>query len=501
MGHEQAASVGDRTSLFALDKPGEECGLVAIYGPDNPVGAILFNGLKSIQNRGRAGLRIHKGFGNVDQAIAAEIAPQSHNNYTSPVDFEEQAMVGIGHVRWSTDISESYEALHPHHGQQSEIAVAHNGHILNMREVAARYGIVGGEHDTDSSLFTATLDLVTKWEDGNIQHALQELTIQLEGAFCFVIIQGEELIYVRDPRGYRPLSLAELPDNRGFMVASEGAAFAAADATFLRDVEPGEIGTINQSGLHSEMIYRIEPRQHCMYEYIYNARPDSRINGASVYQSRKNMGKYLAIDASVEADVVIGVPDSGLPSAAGYAKESGLELAFGIIKNPEVGRSFQQRGERQAQTLREKFLYIREELAGKRIVLIDDSVIKGRTMQALISELREAGVAEIHVRSAAPVFTDACYMGMDAGNIDELIARGRTNDQIAAIIGADSFTCNSIARVEQSIDEAISQPGAPRLIGALCTSCATGRYPFDVSKLQQDVALPIPRLRSSVAIS
>jgi amidophosphoribosyltransferase len=341
---------------------------------------------------------------------------------------------------------------------------------------------------SDSQLLTRVIDAKAA-EFGDVDKALDDVLPQLEGAYCLTILDGksQRIIGVRDPWGYHPLVLGSTADG-GHVLASETAALDRSGAQFVRDIEPGEIVTISEAGVESRFIGRVEKPQHCMFEYVYTASPTSVIDERSVYMARKNMGKALARQHPVEADIVVGVPESGLPIAAGYAEQSGLPQVQGIIKNPYSVRSFILEGQSREEALRAKLTPNPYEIDGKRLVLADDSIIKGNTMRSFTHMLREAGAMAVHIMSGAPRYEFVCRMGMDTGDASQLVARGRTNDEIAALIGADSVSFNTPEDVEWAINEARIPGGKEWPVGALCTACATGDYALKSRTFQQIAA-------------
>ena len=467
---------------FEADKPQDECGVYAIYAPGEPVARLTYDALHELQHRGQSGagiavyneemngMLIRRGAGLIDIAIP-EAIPRSDGQ--SVIDIINPSALAIGHTRYST--GGDPEAAQPFFGETSTMALAHNGHIEDIGLVAEAYKVGVASYDSDSALLTRILDHRSN-ELGNLDSALDEVLPQLEGAYCLSITDGKRIIGVRDPWGFHPLSLGKLPDNKGFVLASESVAFSSGWATFIRDIEPGEIITIGEDGIQSRQINRIEPSQHCMFEHVYTARPDSVVNGSRVYTARKNMGEFLALRNPADADIVVGVPSSGLATAAGFAKKSGLPLVEGIFKNSYSTRSFIMEGQARETILRRKLRPNVAELAGQRVVLVDDSLIKGNTMKALIGMLREAGVREVHVRLAAPHYKFGCYMGMDTSDTSKLVANDLSDREICELIGADSIGFNTVEDIERSVNDAREAAAVERPLGALCTACATGKY-------------------------
>ncbi|HVV67391.1 MAG TPA: amidophosphoribosyltransferase [Candidatus Saccharimonadales bacterium] len=476
------------------DKPQDECGIVAVYAPGEPVGKMTYEAMQRLQHRGQSGagmvysigpktLMGHHGRGLIDRAIP-EVIPGA--NGVSPVDAEPTSAVTIGHTRYST--ADREDASQPFIGHLSDpsFALAHNGHIETIDIVAERYGIDTTDPASDSSLLTEILDKRAV-ELGSLEAALHEVTPQLDGGYNLVLTDGERIIGVRDPWGTHPLSLGELAGGKGFALASETVAFKTLDIASVRDVEPGEILVIGKDGVESSHMDRVEPPRQCMFEYGYFTRPDSKVNGVDVYIARKLMGKFLAIDRPVDADVVVGVPNSGLSAAAGFARQSRIPQVLGLFKDEYVGRSFIERAAKRDETLRRKLSPNEAELEGRHIVLVDDSLIKANTMRALVKMVRETGALSVHVRLAMPRYEHPCYGGMDTRETWRLIARRMDDDQIAEEIGADSVGFNSVDRIEQAVREARVDPSLVHEAGrTLCAACTTGDYPYSVPVHEED---------------
>jgi amidophosphoribosyltransferase len=473
------------------DKPHDECGVFGVFAPGEELGQVTYDAMQDLQHRGQSGAGVaycfsqdkligHRGPGLIHEAVP-EIIPRPDRLHT--IDMSGTPLV-IAHTRYST--AESDLAYQPLFGQRSGFALAHNGHIELIDTLAATYGIDAETLVSDSDGITKILDKRAH-ELGSLDSALAEVLPQIEGAYSLVITDGIRVIGVRDPWGTRPLSLGKLENGNGYVLASETAAFKSVPAKWERDIEPGEIVVIDENGTNSTFIDRVEPTRSCMYEYVYLARPDSQIDGTDIFQARKNMGRYLAIDCPAEADVVVGVPDSGLAAAEGFAEQSGLRLVHGLFKHRYVStRSFIEREGRRDEVLRRKLDPNKWELEGKRVVLLDDSMIKGNTMRGLVTMVLEAGATEVHVRLAGPRYTEPCYGGMDTRQTWRLVARDRSDDEVASVVGANSVAFNSVERVEQSIRGAQREPRVHQLGTFLCTACATGEYPYAVPKAEAE---------------
>jgi amidophosphoribosyltransferase len=385
--------------------------------------------------------------------------------------------VAIGHTRYSTTGSSSWRNAQPTLGRTASgtVALGHNGNLTNTAELLemlrsqypdqSENEITGG-NTTDTAVLTA---LLAGNPDNSLEGTAMELLPKVRGAFSLVFMDEQTLYAARDPQGVRPLVLGRL--NSGWVVASESAALDIVGASFVREVEPGELIVIDENGLRS-MIFAKPKRAGCVFEYVYLARPDTAINGKNVYDARVDMGKALAREFPVEADLVIPTPDSGTPAAIGFSQESGIPFGHGLVKNAYVGRTFIE----PSQTIRQlgirlKLNPLKEVIKGKRIIVVDDSIVRGNTQRALVQMLREAGAKEIHVRISSPPITWPCFYGVDFATRAELIATGLAPDDVRASIGADSLGYLSkegmIAASEQKESE-------------LCTACFTGEYPIEL---------------------
>jgi amidophosphoribosyltransferase len=385
--------------------------------------------------------------------------------------------VAIGHTRYSTTGSSSWRNAQPTLGRTASgtVALGHNGNLTNTAELLemlrsqypdqSENEITGG-NTTDTAVLTA---LLAGNPDNSLEGTAMELLPKVRGAFSLVFMDEQTLYAARDPQGVRPLVLGRL--NSGWVVASESAALDIVGASFVREVEPGELIVIDENGLRS-MIFAKPKRAGCVFEYVYLARPDTSINGRNVYDARVDMGKALAREYPVEADLVIPTPDSGTPAAIGFSQESGIPFGHGLVKNAYVGRTFIE----PSQTIRQlgirlKLNPLKEVIKGKRIIVVDDSIVRGNTQRALVQMLREAGAKEIHVRISSPPITWPCFYGVDFATRAELIATGLAPDDVRASIGADSLGYLSkegmIAASEQKESE-------------LCTACFTGEYPIEL---------------------
>ncbi|KAB1503003.1 amidophosphoribosyltransferase [Corynebacterium sp. 320] len=457
-------------------EPREECGVFGVWAPGEDVSKLSYYGLYALQHRGQeaAGIAV----GNGEQIVVFKDL-----GLVSQV-FDEQSLeslnghIGLGHCRYSTAGGASWDNAQPMFRispNGTDIALGHNGNLVNYQDLvreAADKGLVNPTtHPSDSDVMCALLADAVDGET-TVEDAAAELFPRVNGAFCVLFTDGDSLYAVRDPHGVRPLSLGQMPGG-GWVVSSETSGLDIVGAEFVRDVEPGEMLIINQDGVRSRTIAQATPKG-CVFEYVYLARPDSVIQGQSVNGTRVQIGRALAQESSAEGDLVIPVPESGTPAAVGYAQASGIPFGQGLVKNAYVGRTFIQ----PSQTIRQlgirlKLNPLREVIQGKRLVVVDDSIVRGNTQRALIKMLRDAGAAEVHVRIASPPVKWPCFYGIDFASPDELIAN--TVDQknpveaICEEIGADSLAFVS----EEAMIAASGQPESQ-----LCKACFDGHYPL-----------------------
>ncbi len=454
-----------------LEGPKEECGVFGVWAPGEDVAKLVYYGLYALQHRGQeaAGMAVSDG---------STVLVYKELGLVSQV-FDEATLaslrgdIAVGHTRYSTTGAGSWENAQPtfRAGRAGGgIALGHNGNLTNTAELSRRVARVepaaGGSMGatSDSDLIVA---LLAARPDVSLEQAALDLLPGLQGAFCLVFMDEHTLYAARDTHGVRPLVLGRL--ERGWVVASETAALDIIGASFVREVEPGELIVIDEHGLRSSRFGSATPHG-CLFEYVYVARPDTTISGRSVHASRVEVGRRLAREAPAEADLVIPVPSSGGPAAIGYAEASGIPYGEGLVKNAYVGRTFIQ----PSQTIRQlgirlKLNPLREVIRGKRLVVVDDSIVRGNTQRALVRMLREAGATEVHVRISSPPVTWPCFYGIDFASRAELIATGLKVDEVRQSIGADS-----LAYV--SLDELVEATGQPE--ERLCTACFTGSYPI-----------------------
>jgi amidophosphoribosyltransferase len=453
----------------------EACGVFGVYAPGMRVANLTFDGLFALQHRGQesAGMAVADGDTVTvvkDMGLVATV-------------FDERTLSGlpghlaIGHTRYSTHGASDWAGAQPVYRPvgRAGFALGHNGNLTNTSALAEKAGMLPGSIATDSDVVAELLSHAYP-ETENMVTALQAVLPILEGAFSFVLMSSERLFGVRDPFGFRPLCLGRLgPADAptGWVLASETPALSVIGATFVREVAPGELVVIDASGPQSfeiPWLRDVEPRL-CIFEFAYIARPDSRLYGREVHETRCRMGELLALQAPAEADMVMGVPESGVPAAEGFARASGIPYGQGLVKNRYIGRSFIAPGQRErADAVRRKLNPLTDAVAGKRLVVVDDSIVRGTTQLSVIRMLREAGAAEVHLRISSPPWRWPCFYGIDTPSHEELLATDHTDDEMARILGADSLAYISIENLKKAI-------GAD---GGFCDACFTGDYPTPV---------------------
>lgn len=480
-------------NAFDDDHFHEECGLFGVFHPGEDVANLTYFGLYSLQHRGQesAGIavsdgheiRVRKEMGLVSQVFDQESIDELKGN------------IAIGHTRYSTTGSTRLVNAQPmrvDHPTLGPVLIAHNGNLVNagkLRDELAARG-VAFETTSDTEVLGA---LLAQTRADSLEHALAEALPRVEGAYCLVFLTKDSLVAARDPLGIRPLCLGrfgdvDAPGGVGYVMASETCALDVIGASFVCEIEPGEIVTVDASGMRSTRIQRGSAhRAMCSFEFIYFARPDSVMMGRSLYEARRQMGRELAREAPADADIVITLPDSGTPAAIGFAEQAGLHFAEGMIKSRYITRTFIQPTQRLREAgIRLKFNPMRHVLEGRRVVLVDDSIVRGTTSRRIIDELRRAGASEVHMRIASPPIAWPCFMGIDIASRRELIAAGHTEREIGEMLGADSLRYLSLAGLRR----AMGQPDG----NGFCFACFTGSYPVDVpAQLEMDkLALETP---------
>lgn len=443
----------------------EKCAVVGIFGHEEASKLAYFS-LHALQHRGQEAAGISSSDGEKLHTIKKRGLVQRV--------FDEAKLKtlsgsnAIGHTRYSTAGDDSILDAQPVFARYDlgEIAIVHNGNLTNAEEVRTRLIKKGAIFQTFMDTENL-IHLIAKSEKEQLIPRIIDAMEKIEGAFSLVIMSRTKMFAVRDRHGFRPLSLGRLP-NGGYIVASETCAFDLVSATFIRDVEPGEL-LVFEEGKEPESIKVFEPTpKHCIFEYVYFARPDSNVYGQSVYQTRKDMGKYLAHIQPVEADVVIPVPDGGVPSAIGYAQESGIPYEMGIMRNHYIGRTFiEPTQEMRDLKVKMKLSPMTAVIKGKRVIVIDDSIVRGTTSKRIVRMLKEAGASEVHMRVSSPPTTDPCFYGVDTPDKENLIAANMTTQEICDFIGADSLAYLCKESLLLSVNATDDK---------YCTACFTGEY-------------------------
>jgi amidophosphoribosyltransferase len=458
-----------------FNRPEEECGIFGIF--NHPEASNLtYLGLYALQHRGQEScgivssdgrhLHAHKSMG-----LVADVFGNQEIFKSLP------GKSAIGHVRYSTTGSSVIKNVQPIMVDYSRgsIAVAHNGNIVNAQ-------LIKDELEAYGSIFQTTMDteiivhLLATSKANSLLERLTDALDRIKGAYCLLFLTETRMIAVRDPNGFRPLCLGRLGGS--YVVASESCALDLIDATFIREIEPGEVVVIDEKGMNSYFPLRKAPHTPCIFEFVYFARPDSHIFGRNVYMVRKEQGRQLAREHKVEADFVIPIPDSGVPAAIGYAEESGIPFELGLIRNHYVGRTFIE----PQQAIRHfgvkiKLNPVHELLKGKRVVVIDDSIVRGTTSRKIVKMIRNAGASEVHVRISSPPTSYPCYYGIDTPNRKELISSSHSIDEIRRYITADSLGYLS----EEGLMNSVGMEHA-----TFCHACFTGEYPVQFPRLNQD---------------
>jgi amidophosphoribosyltransferase len=449
------------------DGPRDECGVFGVYAPESEVARLAYFALFALQHRGQesAGIATSEG-GHImtvrDLGLVSQV-------------FDEQKLraltgdMAVGHVRYSTTGSSAWENAQPvYRSDRRQVALAHNGNLINAVELHSELVDRGVQFrsTSDSEIIAA---LLSTHEAETIEEALEDVMPRLEGAFSTVVMTQDSVLGFRDGAGLRPLSLGRLGDR--YCLASESCAFDIIGAELLREVLPGEMISLDERGIGTKQVVDSPRKAFCVFEHIYFARPDSILEGNRTQVSRRKMGEILWREAPVEADVVIAVPDSGNAAAAGYAKASGLPRDDGLIKNRYVARTFIQPGqELRKHGLRMKFNPLREVVAGKRLVVVDDSIVRGNTTRQIVKMLRDAGALEVHMRISAPPIRYPCHYGVDMSTKQEMVAHGRSVAEVA-----EELECDSIAYLSlEGVYEAIRGERDTH-----CDACFSGEYPLE----------------------
>ncbi len=458
--------------MYDTDKLHEECGVFGMWSVDDVNSAhSIYYGLMALQHRGQesAGIVVcdttgpignicsHKGMGLVSEVFHGDSLDSLRGN------------IGIGHVRYSTEGASSLENAQPIflNYLKGTLALAHNGNITNSKEIKDKLqregAVFAGNSDSEVIAYRIAKE---RLDTSSIEEAVINVTKELRGGYALLIMSPQKLVGVRDPWGLKPLCLGK--KDGAYFLSSESAAIAAVDGEFVRDIEPGEIISISKDGLQSQIAITKDNKAHCIFEYIYFARLDSKIDGINVYDARFNGGRALARRYPVEADVVTGVPESGLTAAVGYAQESGIPYLPAFNKNGYVGRTFIKPSQAErVSSVHVKLNVLESVVKGKRVVLIDDSIVRGTTIAKLIIMMRKAGATEVHVRISSPPFLFPCYYGTDISDNAELIANEYSIDEIRKRIGADSLGYMALEDFKEMTGDL-----------PLCKACFDGKYPM-----------------------
>ena len=450
----------------------DHCGVVGVFGHPE-ASKLTYLGLYALQHRGQesagiaasdtADLRVYKSMGLVEEIFRADVLEQL------PGD------LAIGHTRYSTAGETTVINAQPIliDCNKGKMALGHNGNLTNANELRRKLEHRGSIFQTTSDT-EVVVHLIARSAARNLPGAIADALHQVEGAYSLLLLTRDELYAIRDPRGFRPLALGRL--GSAWIVASETCAFDLLDAEYVRDIEPGEMLRISRSGLESIHFGADKPHQYCIFEHVYFARPDSLVFGRSVNRSRERLGRLLAKEHPVPADIVVPVPDSGVPAAIGYAHESGLPFSMGLIRNHYIGRTFIE----PSQAIRSfgvklKLNPVRQLLEGQRVVLVDDSIVRGTTSRKIVRMVREAGALEVHMRISCPPTVSPCYYGIDTPTREELIASQHSIQEICEYIGADSLGYLSLPKLREAVDDTE---------GKFCTACYTGVYPTELVQLE-----------------
>ncbi len=477
--------------LISSDKLREECGVVAIYGHPE-ASKLAYLSLYALQHRGQesAGiasssgeqLHLHKSMGLVSDIFTAEALARVPGS------------LAIGHTRYSTTGGSALLNAQPIMVEcnKGKIALAHNGNIINALEIRSQL-------DQQGSIFQTTSDtevivhLIARSREQTLADAMADSLRRIQGAFSLVMLTADRVFAARDPRGFRPLVMGRIPANPSgaksgqgtyredtVVFASETCAFDLIGAVYEREVKPGELVIVGPEGVHSRFYSAQQPQSSCVFEHVYFSRPDSMVFGRAVQETRESMGRQLALESPVEADIVVPVPDSGVTAAMGFAHQSGIPLQMGLIRNHYVGRTFIEPEQRVRDFgVKLKLNPVRNVLQGKRVVLIDDSIVRGTTSQKIVRMVRDAGAKEVHMRISCPPTISPCYYGVDTPSKNQLIAANKSVEQIREYIGADSLAYLSLEGLRKAAGE-----GDEKIY---CTACYTGKYPTNIVDIE-DIA-------------
>ena len=469
---------GVHQQMEVEEKLREECGVFGMYDLDGKdVAASIYYGLFALQHRGQESCGIavsetngpkgkvtsYKGMGLVNEVFTGDELEQMKGD------------IGVGHVRYSTAGASTRENAQPLvlNYVKGTLALAHNGNLINAPELREELAYSGAIFQTTIDSEVVAYHIAReRVKTKNVESAVLNAMKKIRGAYSLVIMSPRKLIGARDPYGFKPLCIGRR-DN-AYIITSETCALETLGAEYIRDIEPGEVVTITRDGMKSDtsMCLPKEQQARCIFEYIYFARPDSHIDGVSVYGSRIKAGRFLAMDSPVEADIVVGVPESGNAAAMGYAMESGIPYGTAFVKNSYVGRTFiKPKQSTRESSVKIKLNVLREAVAGKRVIMIDDSIVRGTTSDRIVKMLRDAGAREVHMRVSSPPFLWPCYFGTDVPAREQLIAYNRSVEEIRQMIGADSLGYLQIDRLKELVNGL-----------DICQGCFTGKYPMEPPK-------------------
>src|SRR5277367_2762526 len=471
------------------DKFHDECGVVAIFAHPEAE-KLAYLGLHALQHRGQesAGIvtsdglvsRVHKSMGSVADIFTEEVLSKIRGT------------LAIGHTRYSTAGDSALLNAQPILVQSNKgsIAVAHNGNLVNALQLRARLESQGSIFQTNSDT-EVIVHLIALSKEQTLPEAMADALRRVEGAFSLVMMSNDRIFAARDPRGFRPLAMGRIPAVEGtkrdtIVFASETCAFDLIGAEYVRDVKPGELVVVGPEGVSSRFYSTSAPQSSCIFEHVYFARPDSMVFGRAVQTSREELGRQLAREAGVEADLVVPVPDSGVTAAVGYSSESGIPFRFALIRNHYVGRTFIE----PSQSVRDfgvrlKLNPVRALLEGKRVVLVDDSIVRGTTSRKIVRMIRSAGAKEVHMRISCPPTISPCFYGVDTPSKKQLIAANKSVDEIREYIGADSLAYLSLAGLKRACGEGETT--------SYCTACYTGKYPTNIVDVEEISPAVVPR--------
>lgn len=453
----------------------EECGVFGMYDLDGKdVAAPIYYGLFALQHRGQesCGIAVSDTSGPKGKVLSCKGMGLVNEVFVDDALDKLKGDIGVGHVRYSTAGASTRENAQPLvlNYVKGTLALAHNGNLINANELRKELAYTGAIFQTTIDTEVIAYEIAReRIHSKSAQEAVMLAMKKLKGAYSLVIMSPRKLIGARDPYGFKPLCIGKR-DNT-YILASETCALETIGAEFIRDVEPGEVVTITKTGITSDKSLCLPKEQHahCIFEYIYFARPDSRMDDVGVYASRIKAGRFLAMDSPVDADLVVGVPESGNAAALGYSLQSGIPYGTAFVKNSYVGRTFiQPKQSNRESGVQIKLNVLREAVKGKRVIMIDDSIVRGTTSDRIVRMLREAGATEVHMRISSPPFLWPCYFGTDVPAREQLIAYNRTLEEIRQVIGADSLGYLKIQRLQEMVDGL-----------SICKGCFTGEYPME----------------------